>query len=124
MFQGVSDVFLPVSDLHRSVEWYEKILGFRRLWVDDARGAAGLATGNIVGLCLVESPAHHPIAFPPNRFDVEFAFNLRASDIRAAHRRLDAAGVDVEEITPSFDGSFACFAFSDPDGNRLSVVCE
>lgn len=89
-----------------------------------ARVAAGLATGNIVGLCLVESRPHHPIAFPPNRFDVEFAFNLRTDDVRAAHRSLDAAGVDVQEITPSFDGSFTCFAFSDPDGNRMSVVCE
>jgi hypothetical protein len=30
--------------------------------------------------------------------------------------------VDLDEITPSFDGTFRCFSFRDPDGNRWSVV--
>jgi catechol 2,3-dioxygenase-like lactoylglutathione lyase family enzyme len=124
VFEGVSDVFLPVSDLYRSLEWYEKVLGFRRLRVDEKRGSAGLGTGNVVGLSLVECRPFQRATFPPNKNEVEFAFNLRTKDIQAVHDRLDAAGVDVDEITASFDGSFKCFAFSDPDGNRMSVVCE
>ncbi|HET7355703.1 MAG TPA: VOC family protein [Nocardioidaceae bacterium] len=124
MFEGVSDVFLPVSDLYRSIEWYEKVLGFRRLRVDERRGSAGLGMGDSVGLNLIECRPHRPLEFPPNKNEVEFAFNLRTKDIQAVHERLDAAGVDVDEITPSFDGSFTCFAFSDPDGNRMSVVCN
>lgn len=83
-----------------------------------------MGIGSEVGLCLVECRPHQAVTFLPNKYEVEFAFNLRTKDIQAVHARLDAAGVDVDEITASFDGSFTCFAFSDPDGNRMSVVCN
>jgi catechol 2,3-dioxygenase-like lactoylglutathione lyase family enzyme len=122
MFQGPADVFVPVRDLHRAVEWYDKTLRFARLWEDEAHGSAGMSTGNPVGLCLVQAAPFKPLEFPPNDFGVEFGFNLATADVEAAHARLADSGVDVEEITPSFDGTFQCFAFRDPDGNKWSVV--
>lgn len=119
----MSDVFLPVRDVYRSMEWYEKVLGFRRLRLNEKRGAAGMTTGDgTVGFCLVEAHPFKPVEFPPNKFEVEFSFNLATDDIDAAHKKLDDGGVDLDEITPSFDGTFRCFSFRDPDGNRWSVV--
>jgi hypothetical protein len=64
-FSGVSDVFLPVRDVYRSMEWYEKVLGFRRLRLNEKRGAAGMTTGDgTVGFCLVEAHPFKPVEFP------------------------------------------------------------
>lgn len=124
MFKGVSDVFLPVRDLDRAIAWYENTLGFIQTFRDDERRAAGVKTPDGGHLTLVESGTFHPVDFPANDFEVRFGFNLAtdADDIETVRAHLAAAGAEVEPAVRSFDGTFACFAFRDPDGNPMSVV--
>jgi catechol 2,3-dioxygenase-like lactoylglutathione lyase family enzyme len=122
VFEGIGDVFLPVADLNRALEWYTSVVGFRPFFRDDEHGSAGLSSGNGVGLCLVQVEEHQPLQFPSNDFRTDITFNLRSSDIDGTYRTLKDRGVDVEEIEESLDGTFRCFAFTDPDGNRISVV--
>lgn len=58
MFTGVSDVFLPVRDLDRSIEWYSSVMGFKLKFRDDERKAAGMWTGNDGGVMFGTTTAH------------------------------------------------------------------
>ncbi|HET7627431.1 MAG TPA: VOC family protein [Bacillales bacterium] len=122
MIQGVSDVFLPVSDLDRSIEWYSTMLGLNLRFKDDENKSAGMNTGNDIGLCLVQVKNHKPLAFPENDFLTEITFNFRTSEIDRLHETLKANGVETTDIYDSLDSTFRCFTFEDCDGNKLNAV--
>jgi glyoxylase I family protein len=118
---NVDCVFLPVTDLDRSIDWYESALGLTLHWKDAEHKAANVGIGG-VGICLVQVRNHRPIVFPDNDFAVDISFNYRTTDIDALHESLTQRGIDVDPIEGSFDGTFRCFGFADPDGNRISIV--
>ncbi len=121
LVKRVDCVFLPVSDLSRSIDWYSGALGLTLHWKDVEHGAAGVGIGG-VGICLVQVKNHRPIVFPENDFAVDISFNYRTTDIEALHESLTERGIPVDPIEGSFDGTFRCFGFADPDGNRISIV--
>lgn len=118
---GVDCVFLPVSDLDRSIAWYSRAIGLSLRWRDDEHRSAAMGA-NAGGICLVQVRDHRPIDFPDNDFAVDISFNYRTTDIDALHRSMTDQGIEVDAIVGSFDGTFRCFGFADPDGNRVSIV--
>jgi catechol 2,3-dioxygenase-like lactoylglutathione lyase family enzyme len=120
---GIHHVKFPVSDLQRSREWYERVLGVQVL-VDfpDAdgvvRGLAGLLPGvqPPFGVALRENP---DAAIGNKGFDpVSFAIADReAADAWA--ERLDALGI---EHTPVRQGSLGwVLDMTDPDGTVIRL---
>ncbi|AXJ10819.1 VOC family protein [Arthrobacter sp. PM3] len=107
----IGTVFVPVSDIAESRDWYCALLGvpaegeilFGHLYVLPMQGT---------GLVL-DSKIYSPAAV----FRVP-AFHLNTADIEAAHVHLQAAASDVTEIRDN-----QWFTFKDPDGNVL-MVCE
>lgn len=124
IIQGVSDVFLPVRDLDRSIEWYSLMLDFKLVSRNEEGKAAGMNTGNEVGLCLVQVKNYKPLVFPENDYMTEITFNFRTSDIDQLYNKLVENGVEATEIYESLDSTFKCFTFKDIDGNNLNVVSE
>lgn len=123
LIKGVSDVFLPVRDLERAIEWYTAMLGFKLVFKDKENQAAGLNTGNGIGLCLVKTKKFQPLVFPENDFLTEITFNFRTDNLGKLYNKLAENGVEATEIYDSLDSTFRCFTFKDSDGNNLNVVC-
>lgn len=103
---------LPVADIGRSVEFYEK-LGFavetRR---DDWRWAM-LASGEC-RLMVDQSINGHP---GMARMGIIY---LYPDDIAAYHAQVRASGIEIPDLETTFYG-LTEFRIDDPDGNRLWV---
>ena len=117
----VGCVFIPVTDLQKSTEWYEAILGVRLIdrW-DDGAGFYFSSGNTQLGLVKVESP--QPTEFSINRNRKNTYYNFVVEDIEAAHQHL----VDRNVTTTSIEdfGGMKGFDFFDLDGNPFSVVNE
>lgn len=118
-FFGVG-IFVPVSDLKRSVEWYTNVLGFDITGRDEPNATVMMMNDHKIMFCLVRAFDIKPRPFPKNNYQVEQYFNFHADDVEGTHRMLREKGADVGEIE-NFDGMRG-FSLHDPDGNKYGVV--
>jgi predicted enzyme related to lactoylglutathione lyase len=110
--QRVDYIRVPVTDMEEAVDFYGRVLGLRRNpnspsddWVEFEAGNVTLA---------VMTPHTHEYEFaplPPGTLAV------RVPDVAEAKAKLEAAGVQVNEMWDS--GLCRGASFSDPAGNRI-----
>lgn len=102
---------LPVTDLLRSVAWYQAV-GFEALWVYEDDGYAILRLGGSE-LHLAHNPDMGPLSFS--------GCYLRVDDADEVHRRWAAAGAHI--VHPPVDQPYRIreFAADDPDHNLWRV---
>jgi catechol 2,3-dioxygenase-like lactoylglutathione lyase family enzyme len=135
--KGVQHVGIPVSDLKRSLEWYEKVLGIVEEFRVDGSGpgvsellqvenADLTAVFLRVGDMFVELLEHKTPGRPFDRKNNDVgALHLcfRVDDINAAYDALKQAGVSVNsEPVYNDDGPLkgvSIIYFRDPDGIQL-----
>ncbi|HEY2794365.1 MAG TPA: VOC family protein [Micromonosporaceae bacterium] len=106
-------VRVNVTDLTRSIAWYEDLLGVAAQghWPPDAPTYAHFTLG--------------PTQFALGRYDPAPAagarFNFDVADVDAWWQRL---GPDADVIEPLFDTPYGTrkFTIRDPDGNELGFV--
>jgi lactoylglutathione lyase len=118
-FFGVG-IFVPVSDLKRSTEWYTHVLGFEIMHKDEPKANVTMMNDNKIIFCLVRSYNIKQKLFPKNDYGVGQYFNFHTQDVESAYKLLQQRGADVGEIE-EFDGMRG-FSLQDPDGNRYGVV--
>ncbi|MEO1935815.1 MAG: VOC family protein [Myxococcales bacterium] len=109
----ITYVNLFVSDIDRSVEFYEKKLGLSLEFSDSEHGYASLNAGPIrLGLAL-PGPEHVDL------LGRHTGIGLAVKDLVAEHKRLVAQGVQftMEPAKQPWGGFMALVA--DPDGNVL-----
>ncbi|TYS67853.1 hypothetical protein FZC76_14955 [Sutcliffiella horikoshii] len=110
LFKRIDTVFLEVTDMSRSINWYTEVLGFSVRWQDEENGYAAIEIGE-TPLTLVRAvkvtPASHCL------------LNFYSSDINEAHQNLRENGVLVEDVIDY--GTVLSFEFKDPDGHILGV---
>jgi catechol 2,3-dioxygenase-like lactoylglutathione lyase family enzyme len=106
-------VGLLVQDRDRAVTFYGETLGLRRNERAHAEWPE-FETGNLT--LLLHTPEQTGVEFAPSRG----AIALRVSDVEAAKRKLEEAGVEFfDEV---YDSGVCHMAFfSDPDGNALML---
>jgi predicted enzyme related to lactoylglutathione lyase len=119
LFNKVNNVFVHVSDLKKSAEWYYALLGFP---YDQEK---------------VESPVHNiPVAsetgltLDDHTFDPGFKlkpsehvlFNFLVDDVDEAYEFIKYKGIPIVKEIERI-GDFAYFNFKDPDGNIL-MICN
>ncbi|WP_096186496.1 VOC family protein [Evansella halocellulosilytica] len=113
-------IFVPVSDLKRSTNWYKEMLGFEIVHDDEPLANTLKICNGIVMICLVKSEDIVQPEFPKNDYDVGVYFNFHTTDADQAHEFLSQKGAKVSEIH-DYDG-IRGFDLVDPDGNRFGVV--
>ena len=107
-------IAMSVRDRHASARWYNEKLGFELLHHIDEAGWSELATktdGVTLGLGEQTEPA------PGNMVPV-----FGVSDIDAARRDLESAGVRFDGETDVVEGMVSTATFYDPDGNALMLA--
>ncbi|MGM0750673.1 MAG: VOC family protein [Bacillota bacterium] len=117
----VGSVFIPVTDMEKSMKWYEKHLGVRK--IDTWDGGAGFYFPNSdtqLGLVQVDSPQPTEFVISGKRKNVYF--NFLVEDIEEVHKELKNAGIVTSEIEDF--GGMKGFEFFDLDNNPFSVVDE
>ncbi|WP_201008591.1 VOC family protein [Paenibacillus glycanilyticus] len=116
----VSGIFIPVTDIARSAEWYMRMFGVEAIERTDYR--VGLAFPNsqtLVLLWKVEKP--QPVQFDSGKAMMPY-YNFTSYDINLSYEQLKAKGAKLSEIHEE-DG-YRFFEAFDPDENPLSVVEE
>jgi DNA-binding transcriptional MerR regulator/catechol 2,3-dioxygenase-like lactoylglutathione lyase family enzyme len=103
---------LPVSDLDRSIAYYEEALGFRLAWRRADAGLAALASGWIEMLLLVPWPEGPPPAQ---------AAYVYVEDPDALCAEYLAAGADVIDLVASRPYGMRDFVVADPDGHQFTL---
>ena len=119
LLKGMEGVFIPVKDLERSAKWYEEILGFKLIYIEEEAAVMKISEQSQTVVCLVKTIKHQPMKFPENQFGVGKYYNFIPDDIEEAHRTLLTKNVKVNQI--SGEGTTKFFTFYDPDGNPLGV---
>jgi uncharacterized glyoxalase superfamily protein PhnB len=105
-----------VSDFGRSVDFYERILGFRRLtgWNRDTGSGAVLEAAGGETLQLLGPP---PGTGWPRPTGLELGFFVE--DVQAWHEHLVAGGVPVTRELKVEAWGDTVFGVDDPDGVRI-----
>lgn len=112
-FLRVDTLFIPVTDLEKSVDWYTQTLEFKLNWRNDEGGYACI-DGGVLPITLIKIPQDRDfVAF------VNAPYNLFVTDIEEAHKYLTDKNIEASEIETLYNTSW--FWFKDIDGNRLEV---
>ena len=119
IFKGMEGVFIPVKDPAISAKWYEEVLGFEIIYIEEEAAVMQIGEESQTVVCLVKTLNHVPMKFPENKFGVGKYYNFIPTDIEEAYKLFLAKDVMVNPI--GGEGSTRFFTFYDPDGNPLGV---
>jgi len=112
-YDGGLTISFQVSDVKKSIDWYQNVLGFKLLYHIEEMGWCELTTGVervAIGLSQVEEPK---TAGPVPTFGVR--------DIDAARATLEKKGVKFDGPTQVIPDMVKLATFYDPDGNSLML---
>lgn len=119
LFQGMEGVFIPVKNPESSAKWYEEILGFQLIYLEEEAAVMKIGEESQTVVCLVKTLNHKPMKFPENNFGVGKYYNFISTNIEESHTLLVERNVKVNQI--GGEGNTRFFTFYDPDGNPLGV---
>jgi len=119
--EGILETSLYVSDLVRSIQFYEKVFGFRVISDFDGRGCA-LEAANRQVLLLFKKGASREITSPHDGDgELHLAFAIRADELEGWESWLAENHIAVEEKTEWERGGTSLY-FRDPDRHLLEVA--
>lgn len=116
----VSSIFIPVTDLARSEEWYVRMFDLETIEKTEERVGLAFPNGQtLVLLWKVEKP--QPVQFHTGKARMRY-FNFTSYDILYSYNQLKAKGAKLSEIREEDNHTF--FEAFDPDGNSVDIVAE
>jgi catechol 2,3-dioxygenase-like lactoylglutathione lyase family enzyme len=116
----IDHIYLPVTDLNRSSEFYKKVLG--PLGIDmpykfDRPPNRGFAINNIPGFWLKNGEVAK---------DLYIAFTAKSADVvRASYRAaIDAGATSIKEpsLRPEWRADYFAANIADPDGYNIEIA--
>jgi catechol 2,3-dioxygenase-like lactoylglutathione lyase family enzyme len=123
----VLETSLYVDDLHRSIQFYERLFGFPKL-VADNRFCAFDVSGKQVLLLFLKGGTTKPVEMPGGILpphdgsgQTHLAFTIDAEDEEEWKRTLAGMNVPVESRVVWPKGGFSLY-FRDPDRHLLELV--
>jgi catechol 2,3-dioxygenase-like lactoylglutathione lyase family enzyme len=108
----LSHLFLYVSDLARSRRFYTELLGLRVLLEENGYVRVGVPDGLHIGM---------EVGKPWQIGAHGIEMNLEVDDVDAWTRRLQDAGVEIDQGPADMPWGARHSFFQDPDGYRLSI---
>lgn len=127
---GYHHLGLTVCDVDRSEEWYGKVFGFQRAFVEPHNQGNGYAVvmsipGTAIFMGLDKHDGHRGEQFAEHRTGLDhLAFGIeRREDLDTWIERLDALGVahsEINDVTEPFPAATLCFR--DPDNIALELI--
>lgn len=127
---GYHHLGLTVCDVDRSEDWYGRVLGFRRAFVEPHNEGAGYAVvmnipGTAIFMGLDKHEGHAGERFAEHRTGLDhLSFGVASrDDLNRWVEHLDALGVAhsaINEITEPFPAATLCFR--DPDNIALEFT--
>lgn len=122
---GFHHVKLPVSDVARSRDWYERVLGFTVTveFVEEGvlRGVGLGREGAAGGIALRHDPER---AKAMSGFDAVALLVVTREDVHAWKARLDAAGEPHGGIVTGHKGGTVLVGLRDPDGIEIRLYAD
>lgn len=128
MMKGVKDImnelvqiYLPVTHIKRSVDWYIEVFGYERIWMEDNHANLKLKQGPL--LFLKKTAIKQPIHFSMNgqRLPV---LSFKTKDIDKLYNKLLENNENVQELSEygkGINGPYKAFIVRDLDGHLLEV---
>ena len=123
---GLHHTMLTVSDLERSTEFYERVLGLQRFRAipDDGRIGAkvifSLPDGNF--FAIVEHSRGDRSTFNEMRTGLDhISFSVPASELDTWQKRLREAGIRQSEPAPAASGELVIM-MRDPDNIQVQIL--
>ncbi|HVC32648.1 MAG TPA: VOC family protein [Chloroflexota bacterium] len=113
----IHHVAIPVFDLERAETFYREVLGIGRSAVPSYNPASIVFLD--CGPTMIHLIRYADGVARPGRKGVHWAFEV--VDLEAAHRRVVAAGCDLEVPTSARPDGSPYFFFYDPEGNRVEL---
>lgn len=125
--EHLDHVVLRVTDLERSIEWYQRVLGCTIYRKVDKAGLAQMRTGtSLIDLCAAAGPmgqerGGQPDQEVPNMHHL--CIKITTFDEAALVAHFESHGVKPLHIGMLFgaDGYGPCIYVADPDGNWLEL---
>ncbi|WP_082234870.1 VOC family protein [Halobacillus massiliensis] len=120
MFQ-VGSIFIPVTQLEISKQWYKKNFGLILVdeWTD---GAGYVFSSGSTSINLIQVTNPQPSEFQINQEKKNVYFNLTVHDIEQAWQNFKNNGATPTDIHNT--NTMKSFDIIDPDGNVLSIIQE
>jgi catechol 2,3-dioxygenase-like lactoylglutathione lyase family enzyme len=123
LFGGVGHLALTVTDLRRSISWYERVLGWSALFEGDGDGvrfAVGTLPGGVM-MGLREYDAGDILPFDPTRVGLDhLALVVPAEDLDGWQQRFSDLDVVHDRVQDTPIG--LVLNFKDPDGIALELT--
>lgn len=122
--RGIHHTALICSDVRRTVDFYQNIVGFPLIEMFENRDLAGSThfffdLGNGNALAFFDLPGVDPGPYAEVLGGLHhLAISVTPEDWRAARERLDAAGVEYQ-----LESSTSIY-LPDPDGTRLELIAD
>lgn len=118
-------VAFAVTDLERSIAFYQDVMGFeggKRRFLKDGREQATFHVGEGI-LVLFQLPRYTPVRRSPRSGLHHLAFGLDPKDYDAIVKRCKERGVRIEraERNSGAKGMGLATYFYDPDGNEIEI---
>lgn len=114
----INTIFVHVSDLGRSVEWYAKLLGQEYNQQEVSDPVHNMEVSHHTGLTLDAGPCGEQKEIIPSPYPL---FNFHTDDIQASFEFVKELRIELDSGIVEFD-DFSFFTVKDPD-NHIIMIC-
>ncbi|WP_036710565.1 VOC family protein, partial [Paenibacillus pinihumi] len=116
----IVQLYLPSTDIRRSVEWYKNALGFQVIWEEEHSANLKLKHGPL--LFIKKTSFKQPVQFITEE-EVSPLISFKTSDLELLYDKLKSEYEvsDINQHGEGVNGAYKDFYITDPDGNLIEV---
>jgi len=116
----IVQVYLPSTNIRRTVEWYKKVFGFQVIWEEEHAANLKLTHGPL--LFIKKTIVKQPVQFETEE-EISPVISFKTSDLDLLYNKLkpEYEVSDVNQHGEGVNGPYKDFYIKDPDGNLIEI---